>query len=73
MKVILEIPTAFVEEFTVNRFGETFERVQCDINCFRKTQGSYGLSGNYEDETLEMLKKAFERAEVENEKSQSNP
>lgn len=65
MKVTINIPTAFVEEFSVNRFSETFERVQIDIESYRKQQGCYGLSGNYEDETLEMLKKAFEKAEVE--------
>ena len=64
MKVILEIPTAFVEEFNVNRFSETFERVQADIKSYREEQrGYYGFSGNYEDETIEMLKKAFEKAE----------
>ena len=62
MKVILEIPIEFISEFNLNRFSETFERIQADIKSYRHERG-YFLSGKFEDETIEMLKKAFEKAE----------
>lgn len=62
MKLIIEIPKEFEEEFETNRFSETFWRVEGDIMAYWHDQGGYGLSGNYEDETRAMLKKAFEKA-----------
>ena len=32
MKIILEIPKEFQEEYLANRFVETFQRVRADLN-----------------------------------------
>lgn len=59
MKIILEIPKEFQEEYLANRFVETFQRVRADLNNNLIDTGGYGLAGNYEFETLEMLQEAF--------------
>ena len=59
MKVTIEIPKEFEAEFVKNKFSETFERIIADIGFGLKNK-TPGLAGNYEMETIEMLKKAFE-------------
>lgn len=60
MKVTIEIPKEFEAEFVKNKFSETFNRIISDIDYhFLSTDDTF-LSGNYEMETIEMLKKAFE-------------
>lgn len=59
MKIVLEIPKEFQEEYLANRFVETFQRVRADLNYYLETTKHYMLAGNYEFETLEMLQEAF--------------
>lgn len=59
MKIVLEIPKEFQEEYLANRFVETFQRVRADLNYYFEATKHYTLAGNYEFETLEMLQEAF--------------
>ena len=53
MKIEIEIPKGFEEHFKLDKFKDSFERIMADLNnCL--------CAGNYEYETIEMLKKAFE-------------
>ena len=61
MKLIIEIPQAFDSHFYGDRFQDSLSRVVADIDLNIKS-GRCGLSGNYEKETIEMLKKAMEKA-----------
>ncbi len=60
--VIVSIPDEFMIDYDKNRFAECIDRVMEDLKDYRKTHG-YGLSGNYEDETLLMFRDAFAEAE----------
>lgn len=62
MKIKLEIPKEFIEEYYSNRFFESLMRIYTDV----KSDENFKLSGNYEYETLEMLIKAFKESEVIN-------
>lgn len=53
--VCLKIPKAFIIDYKTDKFKDFFERVICDVE-------DGVLCGNYEKETLEMLKKAFEES-----------
>jgi len=55
MKIEIEIPTAFEQDFAVDRFAEFFDRVLADMGC---------VCGRYEEETAEMFKKAFQKAKL---------
>lgn len=55
LKVTIEIPSAFAEEFKDNRFENTLRRLSADAK---------SIAGNYEKETANMLIKAFSRATV---------
>ena len=44
MRVQIEIPKEFEEDYRKDRFRDFFERVRADIDC-------RGLCGNYEKET----------------------
>lgn len=57
VKVSLDIPEEFVNDFSSNRFHEFFERVLADMN-------GEGACGNYEKETAQMFRKAFANASV---------
>lgn len=67
MKLVIDIPKEFEVDFEDNKFSDFCRRVMCDIkeeldkpNC-----EYYNLmSGKYEYEIAEMLKKAFNNAEV---------
>lgn len=61
MTIQLEIPKEFVCDYTRDRFKEVFERVFADI------EQTGILSGRYERETIEMMKKAFKESTVVNE------
>ena len=56
MKLIIELPDEFEEHFDFDRFQDSFMRICGDI----RTKG--GLSGNYEYELADELKKAFKVA-----------
>jgi hypothetical protein len=55
MRVEIEIPKEFECDFNKDRFKETFYRLSVDAHL---------MAGNYEKETLKMLLKAFENANV---------
>lgn len=52
MRVQVEIPKEFEEDYRKDRFVDFFERVKADIDCS-------GVCGNYEKETAEMFLDAF--------------
>lgn len=57
MKLIIELPDTFKEHFDFDKFQDSFMRICGDI----KTKGI--LSGNYEHELADELKKAFSKAD----------
>lgn len=52
MKITIDIPDKFINDYTTDRFKDFFSRVAADID-------NDGLCGNYEKETAEMFLKAF--------------
>lgn len=52
MKITIEIPIEFENDYLVDRFKEFFERVMADMD-------SGVLCGNYEKEIAEMFLKSF--------------
>lgn len=60
MKIIIDIPTEFEVDFKTDKFKDFFSRVAVDIDFT-------GLCGNYEKETAEMFREAFENGEIINE------
>lgn len=56
MKLAIEIPKEFERDWYVDEFQDCFDRVLADLR-----NSSY-VSGNYERETIEMLKSAFHHA-----------
>ena len=56
--VKLEIPDEFREHWNTDRFKDSIERIKVDM----KVDGV--LSGKYEVELVDMLKKSLEKAEV---------
>ena len=63
MKLQIEIPKEFEEDFNKDKFNECFERVITDIISNKNKTGTYELAGNYEIETLKMLKEALNKAD----------
>ena len=59
MKIIIEIPQEFENHFLQDRFEDSFHRLNADAHC---------LAGNYEQETMIMLIKAFKNAKIKGEK-----
>lgn len=59
MKLLIEIPKEFEEHFNNDNFIDSLKRVVTDI----KYHGN-PLSGLYERELIEMLEKAFFKAEI---------
>ena len=57
MKITIDIPEEFHDEFLKDRFEDSLHRTICDIHC---------IAGQYEQETLTMLIKAFKDAEISN-------
>ena len=58
MKLIIEIPEEFVQDFKRDKFKESFSRAVVDSE-----QGGL-LVGNYEREVFDMFSKALQKAEV---------
>lgn len=50
MKILIDIPEAFEADYNSNRFAEFFQRCRADMGT---------CCGNYEQETAEMMEKAF--------------
>lgn len=55
MKITIDIPDKFINDYTADKFKDFFSRVAADID-------NDGLCGNYEKETAEMFLKAFEES-----------
>ncbi len=55
MKVEIEIPEEFVEEFKNNRFESSLKRLSID---------AHSIAGNYEQETAAMLINAFKAGKI---------
>ena len=58
MKIIIDVPKEFTQDYIADKFKDFFSRVITDIDC-------KGLCGNYEKEIAEMFIKAFENSEDE--------
>ncbi len=61
MKVALEIPKEFEQDFQSDRFNCFFGRVSAEISSNLK-EGQVVLCGNYERETADMFLEAFKNA-----------
>lgn len=75
MKLVIEIPKEFEcdwngNQFQDGRFQDCFERVLADLDYHRRDSSC--ISGNYEKETLEMLKTAFRDAKEEDKEHNQN-
>ena len=55
MEILIEIPKEFEKSFKEDRFEDSLHRLNADAHC---------LAGNYEQETLIMLIKAFKNAKI---------
>lgn len=64
MKLIIDIPREFENHFGWDRFADSFNRIYGDIEHDIRCDIDHALSGNYELETIEMLKDAFKNAEI---------
>lgn len=65
MQIVIDIPKEFKSHFNNDRFNDSLGRVIFDIEqCNRHGSEYDALSGNYEIETLEMLKDSVENATV---------
>lgn len=58
IKVTIELPKEFISHFNKDRFKESLERLQADINC---------VAGLYERELCDMLITAFQNGIVNKE------
>ena len=61
MRVIIEIPQAFVEHYEKDQFEESLRRLSADAHL---------LAGNYEKELVEMLIDAFKAGKETNDEVQ---
>ena len=64
MKLTIEIPKEFINDFKENKFEDCFRRLIADTED-RLSNRDTLLAGRYEVETCEMLISAFARAEVD--------
>ena len=60
MKITIEIPEGFENEYNNDKFSKTFRRVVTELS-----QGDMILIGHYEIETLKILRQSFEESEIE--------
>lgn len=58
MKLEIEIPLEYVDDFNKDKFSDFFHRVIADIYCFN------GLCGLYEGEIAYMFLDAFKDAKI---------
>lgn len=56
MQIVINIPKEFEKEWNDTKFAESIQRVMCDL---RDYPNHDKMSGNYEFETLEMLRDTF--------------
>ena len=65
-KLLLDIPDEFIKNYKKDKFNDAINRVKYDIKDYREMNKGYGLSGNYEDEVLDMFIEAFEKSRLLN-------
>lgn len=58
MKITIEIPKEFEEHYNIDNFEDSLKRIESDLRHLNYR----GLSGLYELELIEMLRKAFNRS-----------
>ncbi len=56
MKITINIPAEFESDYNTDRFEDIFNRILADLH------NNSLLCGNYEKETIEMLKNAFKQS-----------
>lgn len=65
MDILIKIPKEFETHFNKDKFADSLGRVLFDLEQCNKHGSPYdALSGNYELETIKMLKKAMEQGTV---------
>lgn len=63
MKIEIEIPKEFEEDYNSDKFKDFFMRISRDIEAEMDGYGYFGgICGNYEKETAEMFAKAFQNS-----------
>lgn len=62
MKVVIDIPKDFTEDYIADKFKDFFSRVIADIDNYKGMCGRYEC-GRYEKEIAEMFLKAFDDSE----------
>ena len=55
MKILIDIPKEFEVDYNANRFADFFQRCRADMGT---------CCGNYEQETAEMMEKAFAKSQL---------
>jgi hypothetical protein len=63
MKITIEIPKEYEDEFINNKFKESLNRVYVDLDFYKEDS----LCGLYERETIDMLMNAFQNGIIDNE------
>lgn len=63
MKITIEIPKEYEDEFINNKFKESLNRVYVDLDFYKEDS----LCGVYERETIDMLMNAFQNGIIDNE------
>ena len=63
MRIEIDIPKEFEEQFKQNKFKDSLERIMVDIWHLLETKNCL-CAGNYEYETIEMLVKALENSKT---------
>lgn len=66
MKLVIDIPQAFVTHYKKDKFNESLGRVLQDIKTYRRDH-TFTLSGVYEEETVEMLIVALCKSKIKKE------
>lgn len=59
MKIAIEIPNEFINEYKKDKFDESLARILADIEDILRDKDNCSLAGRYEIETLEMLRKSL--------------
>lgn len=63
MKIMIDIPAEFEEQFAFDHFRDSLGRIAYDLRTWIY-EGDDLLSGRYDIETLEMLTDALQRARI---------
>ena len=61
--VLFKLPKPFIRHFEEDKFEDSFERIKADIRASLENK-TYGCSGNYELEVIEMLEEALRASNI---------